>query len=595
MSRQVSTFQLRLPRGPHEAALERMAGHLSSVERHLHRVLEGAVREAGGNADRLRELRNALKSRFIAGHGITARHYNSILTALEGRHDSIRELTKLRIEKDAGKLKSLEKKIKAHEAVVKGYRKAAREAEARRQAGTRLTKALARKLEACEEAEKRAFALHHQKRRAQSLRARITAAHAELARPVPPVVFGSTALLRKRARIHPNDREGLAAWQRQWQAARHAQFLLVGSKDETSGCQSCVARVTAEGRISLQLRLPDALRGEDGSRHLHIEDLDLPEFGRAEILAALNAHARGAGEARVALTWRFLRDPDWRPGAFLSPWRVMVTLEVPVPDISRPSFVTPYDRKRAAEAAGITGAFSGAIGLDLNADHLAWARIDRHGNPCRADCGRIPLPLRGKTSAQREAIIGDAVKALVTTALRLDLPLVLEALDFRRKKAEMADRGTAAQNRMLASLAYSRIQSAIRRAAARAGVELVEVNPAWTSMIGRINYSRRYGLSVHLAAAVAIARRAARFSERINYVHGYRGRRNTLPTASECRRHVWRQWGLLRQDEAAARRRDKGRPSAGAMSSPSSYRERSREGGGRTLPRQHMSVSDASS
>ena len=48
MSRQVSTFQLRLPRGPHEAVLERMAGHLSSVERHLHRALEGAVREAGG-------------------------------------------------------------------------------------------------------------------------------------------------------------------------------------------------------------------------------------------------------------------------------------------------------------------------------------------------------------------------------------------------------------------------------------------------------------------------------------------------------------------------------------------------------------------
>ena len=182
----------------------------------------------------------------------------------------------------------------------------------------------------------------------------------------------------------------------------------------------------------------------------------------------------------------------------------------------------------------------------------------------------------------------------MTTALRLDLPLVLEALDFRRKKAEMADRGTGAQNRMLASLAYGRIQSAIRRAAARTGVELVEVNPAWTSMIGRTNYSRRYGLSDHLAAAVAIARRAACCSERINYVHGYRGRRNTLPTASECRRHVWRQWGLLHKDEAVARRRDKGRPAAGAVSSPSSYRERSREGGGRTLHQQHMRVSAAS-
>ncbi len=81
MSDQVSTFQLRLPRGPHEAVLERMASHLCAVERHLHRALEEAVHQAGGDAERLRDLRNALKSRFIARHGITARHYNSILTA----------------------------------------------------------------------------------------------------------------------------------------------------------------------------------------------------------------------------------------------------------------------------------------------------------------------------------------------------------------------------------------------------------------------------------------------------------------------------------------------------------------------------------
>ena len=65
-----------------------MASHLCAVERHLHRALEEAVHQVGGNAERLRDLRNALKSRFIAGHGITARHYNSILTALEGRHAS---------------------------------------------------------------------------------------------------------------------------------------------------------------------------------------------------------------------------------------------------------------------------------------------------------------------------------------------------------------------------------------------------------------------------------------------------------------------------------------------------------------------------
>lgn len=39
------------------------------------------------------------------------------------------------------------------------------------------------------------------------------------------------------------------------------------------------------------------------------------------------------------------------------------------------------------------------------------------------------------------------------------------------------------------------------------GVIVIQVNPAYTSIIGRINFAKRYGLSVHLAAALCIARR----------------------------------------------------------------------------------------
>ncbi len=41
------------------------------------------------------------------------------------------------------------------------------------------------------------------------------------------------------------------------------------------------------------------------------------------------------------------------------------------------------------------------------------------------------------------------------------------------------------------------------------------VNPAYTSVIGRINYAKRHGLSIHLAAALTIGRRYLRFSERV--------------------------------------------------------------------------------
>ncbi len=78
-------------------------------------------------------------------------------------------------------------------------------------------------------------------------------------------------------------------------------------------------------------------------------------------------------------------------------------------------------------------------------------------------------------------------------AADLDLPIVIERLDFAARKRELEGSG-AGYARMLSSLAYAAIQTMLRRRAARAGVELVEVNPAYTSVIGRVNYAQRYGL-----------------------------------------------------------------------------------------------------
>ena len=41
------------------------------------------------------------------------------------------------------------------------------------------------------------------------------------------------------------------------------------------------------------------------------------------------------------------------------------------------------------------------------------------------------------------------------------------------------------------------------------------MNPAFSSVIGRVKFMERYGLSVHQAAALVLARRLLRCSERI--------------------------------------------------------------------------------
>lgn len=57
---------------------------------------------------------------------------------------------------------------------------------------------------------------------------------------------------------------------------------------------------------------------------------------------------------------------------------------------------------------------------------------------------------------------------------------------------------------MLSSFAYHRIIQHLKAAAFRAGVHVIEVNPAYTSTIGAVNYAAQLGISVHQGAAIAI-------------------------------------------------------------------------------------------
>ena len=49
------------------------------------------------------------------------------------------------------------------------------------------------------------------------------------------ICYGSADLLSKRNRIHPNDKEKLTAWRKQWNALRYGHMLFVGSTDENLG------------------------------------------------------------------------------------------------------------------------------------------------------------------------------------------------------------------------------------------------------------------------------------------------------------------------------------------------------------------------
>ena len=129
-----------------------------------------------------------------------------------------------------------------------------------------------------------------------------------------------------------------------------------------------------------------------------------------KVLAALGSNTEyavyrrehGEKEARVtalgqAISYRFKRDAKG--------WRVFATTELPEVEITT-------DRRR------------GAIGVDLNADHLAVSETDASGNYVKA--WRAPLVTYGKSHHQAEVLIGDAVASVVEYARGAGKPLVVE-------------------------------------------------------------------------------------------------------------------------------------------------------------------------
>ena len=154
----------------------------------------------------------------------------------------------------------------------------------------------------------------------------------------------------------------------------------------------------------------------------------------------------------------------------------------------------------------------GAIGIDINSDHLSLVETDRFGNPLHKQT--IPLSLYGKSSNQAKALIGDTCKNIVKFAQEAKKPIILEKLNFRQKKISLRENHTS-YARMLSSFAYSNILTHIKSRAQKQGIEIKEVNPAYTSIIGRVKFAKRYGLSIHHAAALVIARRSLKFSEKL--------------------------------------------------------------------------------
>ena len=306
-------------------------------------------------------------------------------------------------------------------------------------------------------------------RRLDNLRSRLARVEADAAAGLVRLCFGGGKLWRGQYNLEANGYGSHEEWLAGWRAARDGEFFVLGSRDETGGCQLCVAGVAGDGSLTLRLRMPDCLAGEHG-KYLVIEGVKFA-YGHGQALAALQANLEfaecrrrdGERAARAtslgqAISYRFKRDEKG--------WRVVVTTDLaPAPAVT--------DRRR------------GAIGVDLNAGHLAVAETDASGNYLRA--WRVPLATYGRSSHQAEALTGDSVAGVVEHAVQAGKPIVIERLDFKRKKAQLEGESRR-YSRMLSSFSYGKIKAYFISRGHRQGVEVFQVNPAYSSVIGRVKF-----------------------------------------------------------------------------------------------------------
>ena len=280
---------------------------------------------------------------------------------------------------------------------------------------------------------------------------------------LPPVIFGGAAAFRAR-------RRGVIS-HAQWQSRRRAQFWSRG--EAPRGNQH--ARIMSKGAgFSLSLATLPMVNG----RLRYVSgDLWVPEKQRDLLRQSLMR----------AYSVRVMR------GEGKHGWKVHITVNEAVRG----------EKVRQAANRAIVGA------LDCNVDRLSAAVASPEGN----------------LLARHTVWMHDLEDARANTAAHMISQALDEVLDFAEEQGAAClvverlkfaqDHDTQSRfNRRTTRFRSTMVQLAIRKALRR-GLNVIEINPAYSSVIGKHKYAEAYRLSGHEAAAFVLARRGQGREERL--------------------------------------------------------------------------------
>jgi IS605 OrfB family transposase len=303
------------------------------------------------------------------------------------------------------------------------------------------------------------------------------------------VARGGRRLLKQRHNLTAAGKSE-TQWRAEWESARWF-FTADGESGKRYGNETI--RVTPDGEVSI--RLPAPLAHLANARH-----------GRYVLTARVSFPHRGA-------EWR-----DRITGNRAVAYRIHL-------DVTRDRWYldASWTRKDLPVIPLDTLRFDGVAGVDTNADHLAAWQLDRHGNPMGAP-RRFDYDLSG-TAKHRDAQLRHALTRLLHWAKTTGVQAVaIEDLDFTDSKTREKHGVKKKFRQLISGIPTGRLRARLLSMCAEAGIGVIAVDPAYTSMWGAEHWqkpltSKNRRTTRHAAASVAIGRRAL----------GHRIRRRTAP------------------------------------------------------------------
>jgi IS605 OrfB family transposase len=157
---------------------------------------------------------------------------------------------------------------------------------------------------------------------------------------------------------------------------------------------------------------------------------------------------------------------------------------------------------------------NGVIGIDINAKpfHLAIAEINKDGN--LISYKRIKLGYLNNFSKNRKEYEEWLVAhKIINLAKEKNKAIVIENIN-NLPKGKRGD-GNKKKRKILSRFSYKRILEKIERLCKLSGIEIIKINPSYTSIQGKLKYSPQLNIDKDISGAYVIGRRGLELKEKV--------------------------------------------------------------------------------